>query len=95
MEVPFTLDSTSWVLLHNVLSANFDGGYEFGYINSATTMIHGPGGQSVRVTCKNDWSDEENVTDAGVVIGADVPSSTTRTLLLPETKRNYAGYLAW
>jgi len=98
----------SWVLLYNVCRANFDGGYEAGYIDAVekkdgdgvATYLSG-----VQVTGLQEAGDVVEVEyeskegkgsmEADIVIGADGPSSTVRKLLLPEAERTYAGYVAW
>jgi 2-polyprenyl-6-methoxyphenol hydroxylase-like FAD-dependent oxidoreductase len=98
----------SWDLLYNILRANFDGGYEEGYIDAAEKR-EGDGIakylSGVRVT---DLKEVGNVLkveyestggtgsmDADIVVGADGPSSTVRKLLLSDVERTYAGYVAW
>jgi len=98
----------SWDLLYNVLRANFDGGYEGGYIDGVEKVV-GDGTATylsgVHVTDLHDIGDVVRVEyeskdgkghlEADIVVGADGPSSTVRKLLLPEVERTYAGYVAW
>lgn len=98
----------SWDLLYNILRANFDGGYEAGYIK-AVEKLEGDGMATylsgVRVTNLEEDGDMVRVEyesmggkgsiKANIVVGADGPSSTVRRLLLPEVNRTYAGYVAW
>jgi 2-polyprenyl-6-methoxyphenol hydroxylase-like FAD-dependent oxidoreductase len=102
--------TTSWDLLYNILRANFDGGFENGYVASVpkeesdgyatylsgmcVTGIQDLGGNEVKVYY--DGPDETQMDlVANFVIGADGPSSTVRNIFLPENKRAYAGYVAW
>jgi 2-polyprenyl-6-methoxyphenol hydroxylase-like FAD-dependent oxidoreductase len=99
---------TSWELLYNILRANFDGGYEAGYVAKAekkegdgvATYLSGVRvtdlkevGELVRIEYES--TEGKNSLEADIVIGADGASSTVRTLLLPEVERTYAGYVAW
>jgi 2-polyprenyl-6-methoxyphenol hydroxylase-like FAD-dependent oxidoreductase len=98
----------SWDLLYNILRANFDGGYETGYIE-AVEKLEGDGMATylsgVRVMNLEEDGDLVRVEyesmggkgsiEANIVVGADGSSSTVRRLLLPEVDRTYAGYIAW
>lgn len=99
---------TSWDLLYYLLRANFDGvesgyckvpeplqtdgqgAYEYGHIVTNVKDL----GEKVEIEYE-ERSGKVNTTTADFVIGADGPSSTLRKILLPEVKREYAGYIAW
>ena len=54
--------------------------------------------QPVASSTNEDYEDKSGKVDtmtADLVIGADGPSSTLRRILIPDVKRNYAGYVAW
>lgn len=101
---------TSWDLLYHVLRANFDGvdseyakappaeshegtaTYDYGHTvtDIETTSAEEP------LTIKTKTSTGEDTTfQADLLIGADGPSSTVRTLIDPDVQRTYAGYAAW
>lgn len=99
---------TSWDLLYNTLRANYDGGFDEGYIGAAERMggdgiakyLTGAGvidlqevGEMVKVVYED--KDGTGSLEADIVVGADGPSSTVRTLLLPKVERKYAGYVIW
>jgi 2-polyprenyl-6-methoxyphenol hydroxylase-like FAD-dependent oxidoreductase len=99
---------TSWDLLYNILRANYDGGFEEGYIRAAEKAA-GDGtakyltgtrvidlqeaGDLVKVEYESE--DGKCSLEADIVVGADGPSSTVRKLLLPEIERKYVGYVIW
>ncbi len=99
---------TSWDLLYHLLRANFDGvesgyckvpepfetdgqsAYEYGHMVRSVKDLGG------RVEVEyEDRMGSVDATLADLVIGADGPSSTLRNMLLPDVKREYAGYVAW
>ena len=100
---------TSWDLLYYLLRANFDGveskycdvpspqegegkaEYRYG---CTVTGLRDIGNKGVEVEYQ-DHDGKTSTTTADMVIGADGPSSTVRKILLPEVKREYAGYVAW
>jgi flavin-dependent dehydrogenase len=93
----------SWDLIYHVLRANFDGtssdylksaedkgsaSYEYGC--NVTGIKVDDGGVTVEYTDR----DKRNRTQkSDRVFAADGPSSTIRGILLPDTKRTYAGYV--
>ena len=99
---------TSWDLLYYLLRANFDGVeseyckvpepikgegqgmYEYGHLVKHIRDT----GQKVEVEYECREGKVEKTT-ADMVIGADGPSSTLRSILLPDVQRKYAGYVAW
>jgi 2-polyprenyl-6-methoxyphenol hydroxylase-like FAD-dependent oxidoreductase len=110
MQVEGVGQVASWDLLYNILRANFDGGYETGYVGAAeeregdgdatylsgvrVTGLREVGSEAVKVEYECTDGSKGSL-DADIVIGADGPSSTVRKILLPEVERNYAGYVAW
>jgi len=101
---------TSWDLLYHLMRANFDyvkseysdvpeglkgegeGKYEYG---CQVTGLHDLGaGKGTEVTFKK-TNQPEYTTTADLLIAADGGSSTVRSLVLPDVKRTYAGYVAW
>jgi 2-polyprenyl-6-methoxyphenol hydroxylase-like FAD-dependent oxidoreductase len=96
---------SSWDVLYNVLRANFDGGYEGGYI-SAAGKEEGDGEarylDGVSLVELKDLGEKVEVVHSGgsiiadFVVGADGQSSTVGKLLDGEKReRKYAGYVAW
>ncbi len=99
---------TSWDLLYYLLRANFDGvesgyckvpgpfetdgrgAYEYGHMVKDVRDL----GEQVEIEYE-DKKGKVDTTTADLVIGADGPSSTLRRILIPDVKRNYAGYVAW
>lgn len=101
---------TSWDLLYHLLRwrvEGLDSEYVAGltqddrprasYENGCTvTGIEESGdGKGVKVTYTHIERDEGQSATADLVIAADGGSSTIRSLLQPDVKRTYAGYLAW
>ena len=101
---------TSWDLLYHLLRANFDGvrseycevppaaepgdgtgRYEYGH------MVRGVrDGEDGKVEVEVEDRDGHTTSQAvDLLIGADGASSTLRTILLPDVRREYAGYVAW
>ena len=99
---------TSWDLLYYLLRANFDG-VENDYCKvPAPVKGEGKGSYDYGHTVKNirdvgnkieiEYEEKEGTKgsiNADLLIGADGPSSTLRSILMPEVKREYAGYVAW
>lgn len=100
---------TSWDALYSILRANFLGlGDEY---CSAPTPVEGEGKDGrYDYGCRvidlrekdshvevdfQDPTGQTRRTTADLVIGADGPSSTVRSTLLPDIERKYAGYVAW
>lgn len=104
---------TSWDLLYNVLRANFDGNtgsapctsppkaptdgqasYEYG--STVTNIARCP---NDRVSITYTTASGTQHLEADILIAADGPSSTIRSLpalaLSPAPERTYAGYVAW
>lgn len=99
---------TSWDLLYYILMANFDrveseycklpepiegegeAKYEYGHLVTGLDDRK----DQVEIHFKN-RDGKQGRTSADLVIGADGPSSTMRKILLPDVKRQYAGYVAW
>lgn len=108
--LPLLMASCSWDLLYNMLRANFDGGYEAGYVEAAKTettdgkAIYLFGvrvtdlvdleAEKVRAVFLNAQGGKEDL-EADIVIGADGINSFVRQLLQPEIERKYVGYVAW
>lgn len=100
---------TSWDLLYNVLRANFDGEGDPKYCTAAkpesgdgqAEYLYGhkvTGLKDVRAAGVELAYEKDSTTGtltADLLIAADGPSSTIRSLLDPATKRTYAGYVAW
>ena len=100
---------TSWDLIYHILRANFDGleskytsvpeqsndegmaSYEVDRMVTDITLNHD---QKCEISYKTQAGDKSTLL-ADLVIGADGPSSTVRSLFSPSVKRNYAGYVAW
>ena len=97
--------TTSWDLLYHILRANFDG-MESEYC----TVTDQAGGTTIydydanvtdmkvdndAVTIFYEQENEKKTIKGDVLIAADGPSSSIRTLLYPNTERKYAGYIAW
>jgi hypothetical protein len=96
-------DDRSWDLIYHVLRANFDGtssdylksaedkgsaSYEYG-CNVTGIKVDDEG-----VTVEYTDRDKNNRTQkSDRLFAADGPSSTIRGILLPDTKRTYAGYV--
>jgi 2-polyprenyl-6-methoxyphenol hydroxylase-like FAD-dependent oxidoreductase len=104
-----SVEMTSWDALYSILRANFSGiGNEY---CSAPRPVEGEskngrydyGHRVLGIQEKDDHvevefqdlSGQTHGTTADLVIGADGPSSTVRTILLPDIERKYAGYVAW
>jgi len=96
---------TSWDLMYNLLRANFDGdGAQGGAPSKSGNAKYDYGCRAVDITqddagavsvsyCSRDGNQEK--TPADLVIASDGGSSTARSILEPETKRTYAGYVAF
>ncbi|KZP11666.1 monooxygenase [Athelia psychrophila] len=99
---------TSWDLLYNILRANYDGTNsdycdvpppnpgdgEAAYNIAHTLTGIRQSGSSVELDYQvKDGHDVKFTAD--LVIAADGPSSTVRSLLAPTIQRTYTGYVAW
>lgn len=100
---------TSWDLLYNILRANFDGN-ESGYC-AVPGEKEGDGEASYKTGCivktikdtgkdavdlsYTDLDGTEHTARATLVIAADGPSSTIRSIFAPNVSRKYVGYVAW
>ena len=95
----------SWDLLYHVLRANFDGvssdyvrapedtgeaRYEYG---CTVTAIKEDENSAEMIVTYQDREKHERIAKTSRVFAADGPSSTIRQLLLPQIRRNYAGYV--
>ena len=100
---------TSWDLFFYVLRANFDQ-VESGYcevpeaVSGEVTDAYRHGhtvsdvrsGKGGRIEVEyHDLEGNTRSETADLVVGADGPSSTLRKILMPDMKREYAGYVAW
>ncbi|MCJ1394607.1 hypothetical protein MMC18_007487 [Xylographa bjoerkii] len=104
-----TQQMTSWDLLYHLLRANFDGvksdycevppsapsdgsgSYEYGHMVKGIRDGH-DGKVEVDFEDRDGNKTSESV---DMLIGSDGASSTLRKILLPDVKREYAGYVAW
>ncbi|MCJ1405840.1 hypothetical protein MMC11_009070 [Xylographa trunciseda] len=104
-----TQQMTSWDLLYHLLRANFDGVksdycevppsapsdgsgvYEYGHM--VKDVRDGRDGK-VEVDFE-DRDGKMSSESVDMLIGSDGASSTLRKILLPDVKREYAGYVAW
>jgi 2-polyprenyl-6-methoxyphenol hydroxylase-like FAD-dependent oxidoreductase len=99
---------TSWDLVYHILRANFDG-VESAYCHvppqqeghGIARHLHGHKVTSVKqldngqVEVAYTTADDTSGTlTADLIIGADGPSSTLRSILQPDVQRTYAGYVA-
>ena len=97
--------TTSWDLVYYILRANFDG-IESEYC----TVLDQAGGKAVydydanvtdmkvennEVIVFYERNNQKKSIKADVLIAADGPSSTIRTLLYSDVERKYTGYVAW
>lgn len=107
-EVGIIQRMTSWDLRYYLLRANFDGVasgycrvseatkgegkgiYEYGHLVKNVRDV----GKQVEIVHEG-RDGKSTTTFADLVIGADGASSTLRTLLMSDVKRDYAGYVAW
>jgi len=93
----------SWDLLYHVLRANFDG-VSSNYVKSAedaglakyeygcnVTNVSVEDNQPVVTYIDRDKKERKEKPD--LIFAADGPSSSVRGMLLPNTKRTYAGYV--
>jgi 2-polyprenyl-6-methoxyphenol hydroxylase-like FAD-dependent oxidoreductase len=110
IKLPLVVGTCSWDLLYNILRANFDGGYERGYVPAVEkrdgdgetrylsgvkfTGVQDLGNDLVRVEYEGPDGKKETL-EVNLLIGADGPSSSVRKAVLPECERTYAGYVAW
>lgn len=99
---------TSWDLLYNILRANYDGTKSDYCDVPPPTLEEGEalydtGHTFTGIRQNGDCIDLDYQVEDGqgarftadLVIAADGPSSTVRSILLPEVLRTYAGYVAW
>jgi 2-polyprenyl-6-methoxyphenol hydroxylase-like FAD-dependent oxidoreductase len=105
-----TITNTSWGLLVNVLRANFDGltsdavpnppesravdGRASFRSGARVTSFEGAG-DKVKVHFEDVKSSSAQTMETGMLIVADGSNSAMRSILLPEIKREYCGYMCW
>lgn len=87
----------SWELLYNIMRANFDGGYELGYVRAAGKREGDGSATYLSGVCVTDLKEVGDLVrveyeimegrsslEANIIVAADGASSTVRKLLLPE-----------
>ncbi|KAH7408073.1 hypothetical protein DE146DRAFT_645177 [Phaeosphaeria sp. MPI-PUGE-AT-0046c] len=105
-----TMITTSWGLIVSVLRANFDG-FTSTAVPVAPELKHSDGkatfrsgaratsvhevGPEAEVTWLNIETGMNEALKASIVIVADGSKSVIRSTLLPDVKREYAGYMCW
>ncbi|KAF2106038.1 hypothetical protein BDV96DRAFT_607696 [Lophiotrema nucula] len=105
-----TMTSTSWGLLVSILRADFDGLTSKAvpiapkaeerdgnavFRNGAKVTDVRDFGNSVQVDVEDATSHNIQTVSGDLVIVADGSTSTLRKILLPDVKRQYAGYVSW
>jgi 2-polyprenyl-6-methoxyphenol hydroxylase-like FAD-dependent oxidoreductase len=105
-----TMTLTSWALLIRVLRANFDGKTSKAvpnapkpqeddgkatYKSKACVVGIKEVGDKVQIEYEDFDSQRKEKISADFVIVADGSNSSTRSILIPEVKRVYAGYMLW
>lgn len=101
---------TNWNSLHCILRANFDGTTSkivteapksddgdgrVQFRNGARVTDVKDAGEKVRLQFEDTINHTTETMEADAVIAADGANSTIRRILMPEVKRQYAGFVTW